>query len=500
MNEEKEETPCSATTTSKSDDTTTTKNVEKKNDDTTTSTQQKILLEEKLTTCYNKNNISKNNYDEQQNEDNISTSGNSCSSSSDDDNDDGDERMHRALSFLNNSSVSDVSHKEKEKYLLNKGFSLNDIHRATNNKQSYKKKKKGHHRDRSRRRRYVEDYNTSPEPRLQQQHPSQYGLKCDGITVTESEEQMSGTLLSAAMGAGGIIAVIAMASWRWLNGGDFEFSPPPHNATTTTRGVTDASQEEETADDISENDSESSSIADEKEIDNNHESISSTIQPESSIIISTKLDQLNDNIQKLNANFEKFLHTQTAQQHRHLTNSTIDLLRPITTTANITSIPISTNLSSEPAIPTKNPHEAIEALQKDNDTTTPSFQESIRMLYLYLNNLKQNPTISRYRKIYTLSDSFQKNIPPLKQYGMELLEMVGFMKDKTNPSWLEIQDEKEIDLDILQLILNDLSALLSSSSSNGSEKDSNNGFSSDFTATSTTTATTTPLPISPTSE
>ena len=93
------------------------------------------------------------------------------------------------------------------------------------------------------------------------------------------------------------------------------------------------------------------------------------------------------------------------------------------------------------------------------------------MLYLYLNNLKQNTRISRYRKIHTQSDTFQKIIAPLSEYGIfDLLELVGFKKDK---SWLEIGDEVEVDSDLLNDILNDLSTLINSKVSDDANVDSN---------------------------
>jgi len=48
--------------------------------------------------------------------------------------------MNHVLSFLNNPKISDVSNKEKETYLLNKGFSSRDVQRAISKNKRRKSK------------------------------------------------------------------------------------------------------------------------------------------------------------------------------------------------------------------------------------------------------------------------------------------------------------------------------------------------------------------------
>ena len=79
-------------------------------------------------------------------------------------------------------------------------------------------------------------------------------------------------------------------------------------------------------------------------------------------------------------------------------------------------------------------NQAVEVLASENDPT--AVRIGCQILYLYFVNLSNKPNNTRYRKIYTTNESYQK-IVNLKG-AMDLLKYVGFQQDETGSclEWL----------------------------------------------------------------
>jgi len=80
------------------------------------------------------------------------------------------------------------------------------------------------------------------------------------------------------------------------------------------------------------------------------------------------------------------------------------------------------------------------ALQTLSFTTTTNTNN--KMLYLYLCNLSNHPTVPRYRKIYTNNATYSKNVE-LLDGGKELLKSVGFEEFASFLEWNDGEDDDE---------------------------------------------------------
>lgn len=104
-----------------------------------------------------------------------------------------------------------------------------------------------------------------------------------------------------------------------------------------------------------------------------------------------------------------------------------------------------TEPSSEDAITDPQPtsedlEEAIRSLSNKNDTN--ELKAGAQMLYLYCLNISKNPTVPRYRKIYTNNNSFQKKVGNLVG-AKELLSAVGFVERTNFFEWTQSDDDSE---------------------------------------------------------
>jgi hypothetical protein len=73
-------------------------------------------------------------------------------------------------------------------------------------------------------------------------------------------------------------------------------------------------------------------------------------------------------------------------------------------------------------------------------TTNTNNKAGINMLYLYLRNLSNHPTVPRYRKIYTNNATYSKNVV-LLDGGKELLKSVGFEEFASFLEWNDGEDD-----------------------------------------------------------
>uniref|UniRef100_A0A7S1ZPL7 PUB domain-containing protein n=1 Tax=Ditylum brightwellii TaxID=49249 RepID=A0A7S1ZPL7_9STRA len=73
-------------------------------------------------------------------------------------------------------------------------------------------------------------------------------------------------------------------------------------------------------------------------------------------------------------------------------------------------------------------------------TTNTNNKAGINMLYLYLRNLSNHPTVPRYRKIYTNNATYSKNVV-LLDGGKELLKSVGFEEFASVLEWNDGEDD-----------------------------------------------------------
>lgn len=78
--------------------------------------------------------------------------------------------------------------------------------------------------------------------------------------------------------------------------------------------------------------------------------------------------------------------------------------------------------------------EAFTTLLLENDDIT-KLKAATQLLYLYVWNLSNHPTIPRYRKIHTTNDTYKKQIEPLNG-ARELLLAVGFIPSESNTNFI----------------------------------------------------------------
>jgi len=269
-----------------------------------------------------------------------------------------------------------------------------------------------------------------------------------------------GVAIPASMAMGGMIAVVIMAGWRWLNGGDFVLFPQP------VTSVEELEEEEEIIPIQEEPELKSIDILSEK-IENLTKSVQELIQNQKSASqnreftdsamnllrkqstndenISTLIDKLNrykeNPANDLKKDIEMFLDKQLKHPKQEETKATAALLE---------TPPIP---SSEENLQNHRDKidQAIQTLYERNETQSPSFQSAIKMLHLYTTNLLKNKDIPRYRKIYTNNTSFQDSVGTV-QGGSEFLLQLGF---EWNDKWLEFKGGDDGLLQCAQTALSD---------------------------------------------
>jgi hypothetical protein len=103
-----------------------------------------------------------------------------------------------------------------------------------------------------------------------------------------------------------------------------------------------------------------------------------------------------------------------------------------------------------------NAHDVEQALKTLSSTNgDEELKVGAQMLYLYCMNISKNPTIPRYRKIYTNNSTFQKKVGILNG-AKELLCAVGFIEktnffEWANPSDTSMETEASLDLALVAL-------------------------------------------------
>ncbi|KAL7480466.1 hypothetical protein ACHAW6_006161 [Cyclotella cf. meneghiniana] len=103
-----------------------------------------------------------------------------------------------------------------------------------------------------------------------------------------------------------------------------------------------------------------------------------------------------------------------------------------------------------------NTHDVEEALKTLSSTNgDEELKVGAQMLYLYCMNISKNPTIPRYRKIYTNNSTFQKKVGILNG-AKELLCAVGFVEkthffEWANPTDTSMETEASLDLALVAL-------------------------------------------------
>eukprot|EP01082_Thalassiosira_pseudonana_P013409 g12218.t1 g12218 contig6:1473417-1475454(+) len=102
--------------------------------------------------------------------------------------------------------------------------------------------------------------------------------------------------------------------------------------------------------------------------------------------------------------------------------------------------PSSEDATTDPQPTSEDLEEAIRSLSNKNDTN--ELKAGAQMLYLYCLNISKNPTVPRYRKIYTNNNSFQKKVGNLVG-AKELLSAVGFVERTNFFEWTQSDDDSE---------------------------------------------------------
>ncbi|EED93320.1 predicted protein [Thalassiosira pseudonana CCMP1335] len=102
--------------------------------------------------------------------------------------------------------------------------------------------------------------------------------------------------------------------------------------------------------------------------------------------------------------------------------------------------PSSEDATIDPQPTSEDLDEAIRSLSNKNDTN--ELKAGAQMLYLYCLNISKNPTVPRYRKIYTNNNSFQKKVGNLVG-AKELLSAVGFVERTNFFEWTQSDDDSE---------------------------------------------------------
>ena len=94
--------------------------------------------------------------------------------------------------------------------------------------------------------------------------------------------------------------------------------------------------------------------------------------------------------------------------------------------------------SEEPGASAEDVEEALRKLSNENGVE--ELKTGTQMLYLYCMNISKNPSVPRYRKIYTNNNTFQKKIGNLNGAD-ELLQAVGFVKKTNFYEWAKLNTE-----------------------------------------------------------
>ncbi|KAL3793122.1 hypothetical protein HJC23_005624 [Cyclotella cryptica] len=117
------------------------------------------------------------------------------------------------------------------------------------------------------------------------------------------------------------------------------------------------------------------------------------------------------------------------------------------------SAPVETEPSSETEPNTHDVERALKTLSSTNGDN--ELRVGAQMLYLYCMNISKNPTIPRYRKIYTNNSTFQKKVGSLNG-AKELLSAVGFVEGTNFFEWggssdTSMDTEASLDLALVAL-------------------------------------------------
>jgi len=94
--------------------------------------------------------------------------------------------------------------------------------------------------------------------------------------------------------------------------------------------------------------------------------------------------------------------------------------------------------------------EALKTLSQNNESE--ELKIGAQMLYLYCKNLSKNPTVPRYRKIYTNNNSFKKKVGNLVG-AKEFLSALGFVERTNFFEWSETSPDTKSQLDFALVAL-----------------------------------------------
>ena len=94
--------------------------------------------------------------------------------------------------------------------------------------------------------------------------------------------------------------------------------------------------------------------------------------------------------------------------------------------------------------------EALKTLSQNNESE--ELKIGAQMLYLYCKNLSKNPTVPRYRKIYTNNNSFKKKVGNLVG-AKDFLSALGFVERTNFFEWSETSPDTKSQLDFALVAL-----------------------------------------------
>ena len=94
--------------------------------------------------------------------------------------------------------------------------------------------------------------------------------------------------------------------------------------------------------------------------------------------------------------------------------------------------------------------EALKKLSQNNGSE--DLKVGAQMLYLYCKNLSKNPTVPRYRKIYTNNNSFKNKVGNLVG-ATDFLSALGFVERKSYFEWAETSSDTTSQLDFALVAL-----------------------------------------------
>lgn len=146
-----------------------------------------------------------------------------------------DGKVNKAIIFLKHPSIAALPHQEKITFLHSKGVSDDEIKIAElsvgtqqNNANSSNNIQP---QDRNT---LVNDYSTSVSPGNNQRHGNPNDNHYETM-ISDSCDELPSPMVPITLG--GFIAIFGLATWRWLNGGDFVMLPPSSSLSSSVSHI-----------------------------------------------------------------------------------------------------------------------------------------------------------------------------------------------------------------------------------------------------------------------